>query len=84
MGGWLALTKWQLYLVLGAAFALGILGIRAKLLSEGEARLRGALADQRVKAIREAQEVRNDVEALDQDTLRARAAVWVRGNKPKR
>lgn len=84
MGGWLALTKWQLYLVLGVAFLLGLLGIRASILAEGEARLRGKLADQRLRSVKEAQEVRNEVEAFDRDTLRGRATIWVRGNKPKR
>ena len=84
MGGWLALTRWQLYLVVAAAFVLGVLGIRAKLLSEGEERLRGKLAEKKMQAVREAQEVRNEVEAFDRDTLRGRATIWVRGTKTKR
>ena len=81
MGGWLALTKWQLYAVLGAAFVLGILGIRTKLLAEGEARLRAKIDAGRLDAIREATEVRNEVEALGDDALKRRAVVWLRDHK---
>lgn len=35
----------------------------------------------RLDAVKEAEEVRDEVEALDHDTLRKRAAVWVRPAK---
>lgn len=84
MGGWLALTRVKLYLLVGTAFLLGIMGVRAKLLSEGEARLRARVDAGRVLAAGKALEVRNEVEAFDRDTLRGRASIWVRGGKPKR
>lgn len=74
----------KLYLVLGVAFMLGVLGIRAKWISDGEERVRVQIADKRLKAMKEAQDVRNEVEGFDRDTLRGRATVWVRGNKSKR
>lgn len=72
----------KLYLVATVAFILGVLGIRAKWISDGEDRARSQITEKRLKAIKEAQDVRNEVEAFDRDTLRGRATVWVR--KPKR
>lgn len=74
----------KLYLAAGAAFILGVLGIRAKWIRDGEERVRNQIADKRLNTMKAAQEVRNEVEAFDRDTLRGRATVWVRGNKPKR
>lgn len=84
MGGWLALTRVKLYLMVGAAFFLGLMGIRAKLLAEGEVRLKAKLDAERVLAAGRAKEIRDEVEAFDRDTLRGRATVWVRSNKPRR
>jgi hypothetical protein len=74
----------KLYLAAAAAFILGVLGIRAKWVSDGEERVRVRIADKRLKAMKEAQDVRNEVEAFDRGTLRERATIWVRGNNPKR
>jgi hypothetical protein len=76
--------RFQLYAVLALAFSLGILGIRAKWVSDGEERVRIKMADKKTRAVKEAQEVRNEVDAFDRNTLRGRANVWVRGDKPKR
>lgn len=38
-------------------------------------------SEARLKAIEEAKEIENEVEALDHDTLKSRARVWVRGPK---
>lgn len=46
----------------------GISGIKAK---QNEAKL---------EAVNEANEVRNEVEALDRDSLKRRASKWVRGS----
>lgn len=35
----------------------------------------------RLEAVKEAEDVRDEVEALDRDALKRRAAVWVRDNK---
>lgn len=37
--------------------------------------------DARLKAVKEAEDVRNEVEAFDRDTLRGRATIWVRKSK---
>lgn len=70
--------RWQLWLAVGAAFVLGLLGIRAKWVADGEARLRAKVEAQRHRAARQAQEIENEVEALDRDSLKRRASVWVR------
>jgi hypothetical protein len=75
------IARWQLYAVLAVAFGLGLLGIRARLLAEGEERLRTKLATRKMEAIKQAQEVQNEVESLDRGTLRDRAVVWVRKSK---
>ncbi len=84
MGGWLAMTRLKLYLVVGAAFFLGLMGIRAKLLSEGETRLKAKIDAERVLAAGKAKEIRDEVEAFDRDALRGRATVWVRGDKRRK
>jgi len=76
--------RFQLYAAVALAFLLGVVGIRSKWLSDGEERVRNQITDKRLKAVKEAQEVRNEVDAFDRDTLRGRATIWVRGNKPKR
>ena len=73
-------VRWQLYLVLTVAFFAALIGIRAKLLAEGEARLRAKIDKDRLEAARAAKEIENEIEALDRGTLKRRAAGWVRDN----
>ena len=73
-------ARWQLYLVLTVAFFAALVGIRAKLLAEGEARLRAKIDKDRLEAARAAKEIENEIEELDRDTLKRRAAGWVRDN----
>lgn len=73
-------VRWQLYLVLTVAFFAALIGIRAKLLAEGEARLRAKIDKDRLEAAHAAKEIDNEVESLDRDTLKRRAAGWVRNN----
>ena len=72
--------RWQLYLVLTVAFVAGVFGIRAKWLAEGEARMRVKIDKDRLESARAAKEIENEIEALDRDTLKRRAAGWVRDN----
>lgn len=74
-------TRWQLYLILAGAFVVGLLGIRSSLLTQGETRLRAKIEAKRVAARDAAQEIENEVDALDRDDLKRRAAVWVRNAK---
>lgn len=72
-------ARWQLYAVLVTALVLGLLGVRTKLLADGEARLRAKIEEQRGAAAHNAREITNEVEALDTDALKSRARRWVRG-----
>lgn len=74
-------ARWQLWAILVAAFLLGILGIRAKWISDGEAKLRAKIEAKRQEAVQQAREIENEVEALDRDALKSRARQWVRGPK---
>lgn len=38
-------------------------------------------AETRLEAVKEAEDVRNEVEALDRESLKRRSARWVRGSK---
>lgn len=71
-------SRWQLWGVVALAFILGILGVRAKWVSDGEAKLRAKMEAQRLKSLERARDIENEVEALDRDTLRNRARQWVR------
>lgn len=71
--------KWKLYAILAVAFVSGLLGIRAYIVADTEARLRAKLNAKRLEAIEDAQGVRNEIEALDRDTLKFRSRRWVRG-----
>lgn len=73
--------RWKLYGLIAVAFTMGIFGVRSMWVAEGEAKIRAKMERQREKAIEEATEIRNEVEALDRDTLRDRASQWVRGHQ---
>lgn len=75
-------VRWQLYAIIAVAFVLGVLGIRSKLISEGEDRLRVKIEKDRAASRDAAQEIENEVDALDRDALKRRGTVWVR--EPKR
>lgn len=80
MGGWYSLTQWKLYLLVAGAFVLACFGIRSMLLQQGEQRLREKITRKTLEHVQEAKEIRNEVEALDRDTLKQRARSWVRGS----
>lgn len=79
MGGWVALmARWNLYLILALAFVAGVFGLKTYWMATAEAKLRAKIEAKRRAAIEDAKEIRNEVEALDRDTLKRRAAKWVR------
>lgn len=71
-------ARWQLYAVVAVAFVLGVLGIRSRWIAEGEEKLRSKIEARNRQARDEAREIANEVEALDRDSLKRRAAIWVR------
>lgn len=68
----------KLYALIALAFVAGVFGIKMHWMNAGEERLRNKLEAQRRKALEEAKEIRDEVEALDRDTLMRRASRWVR------
>jgi len=69
------LTKLRLYLLaIGAVIA----AFAASWLA-GKSAAKSQVNADRLRAVAKAQEVDNEVEALDTATLKRRAAVWVRG-----
>jgi hypothetical protein len=49
----------------------------------GKSDAKAAIAENRAKAVRAANEVENEVEALSTDDLRRRTSVWVRNRKQR-
>jgi hypothetical protein len=70
------LSRIQLYLLVSAAFILGVLGIYASGVQRGIDKQRGQLDRARLDAVNKAKEIKDEVNA-DPD-LAARARRWVR------
>lgn len=47
----------------------------------GQTVVKAKALEARLEAVKEAEDVRNEVEAFDRDTLRGRATIWVRKSK---
>lgn len=75
-------SRIQLYLLIGAAFLLGAVGIYASGVQRGIDRTQRKIDEKRLDNFRTAMEVENEVEALDDTSLADRANEWVR--KPHR
>lgn len=73
------ISKARRYLALLGAFAITAVIAWFKGRSAGAAFAEGKRDRARLEAINEANEVRNEVEALDRDSLQSRARRWVRG-----
>lgn len=72
------LSRIQLYLLIGAAFILGVLGIYASGVQRGIDRTQRKIDERRLDNMRIAKDVEDDVEILDDVDLAARAKRWVR------
>lgn len=72
------MMDWVIAALVGIGGFLAIwLGGRRSGKAAAEAKINKA----RLEAVKEASEVRNEVEALDRDSLKSRARGWVRGPK---
>lgn len=69
----------DLLLMLAAAFA-GAVALWFGGRRSGVSAARAKQTATRLEAVKQAQEVENEVEALDRDTLKHRARRWVRGS----
>ena len=74
-------SRIQLYLLIGAAFILGALGIYASGVQHGIYRMQSKINKKRLDTVRTAKEVEDEIEGLDDAGLVDRANEWVR--KPR-
>jgi len=72
------LTRIQLYLLIGAAFVLGAVGIYASGVQRGIDRAQRRIDGKRLDNFQTATEVENEVKSLDDGGLVDRASKWVR------
>lgn len=71
-------SRIQLYLLIGAAFLLGAVGVYVSGVQRGIDRTRNKINEKRLDVVRTAKEVENEVESLDDTNLADRANEWVR------
>jgi hypothetical protein len=74
------IARIKIYLALFVLFVTTLLATWFGGRMTGAANIKAKQAEGRVKAIKEAEEIENEVEALDVDTLKRRAAKWVRNS----
>lgn len=72
------MMEWVIAVVAGIA---GLAAIWFGGKKAGVSSIKAKQNEARLEAVNEANEVRNEVEALDRDTLKRRAAKWVRGSR---
>ncbi len=70
------MMEWVIAVVAGIA---GLAAIWFGGRKAGVSAIKAKQNEERLEAVKEANEVRNEVEALDRDTLKRRASKWVRG-----
>jgi hypothetical protein len=68
----------QLYLFIGAAFILGVVGIYASGVQRGIDRTKRKIDERRLENFRTAMEVEEEIEILNDTHLATRAKEWVR------
>jgi hypothetical protein len=80
VGGWLALIplRWKIYALVAAAFVFGIFGMRARWVDGALAEAEAKRNEARLRAVRESNEVKRDVESMDDAGLADRASRWLR------
>ncbi len=71
----------QLYLFIGAAFFLGVVGIYASGVQRGIDRTRNRINEKRLDDVRAAKEVEDEIESLGDTSLADRANEWVRKSR---
>jgi len=78
--GWLAVIpfRWKMWALLSGAFLFGILGMRSRWIDGALAKAEAKRNADRIEAMRGANEVRRDVEVMDDTGLADRAARWMR------
>jgi|TARA_R110000868_G_scaffold223318_1_gene475188 hypothetical protein len=75
------LGRLKLYAIAGAAFVLGLLGIYWRGRSDGASSVEARTTKQRLDIMKQAKEVEDEVEILDDVGLGERAAQWMRKSR---
>lgn len=71
-------TRLQLYLFIGAAFVLGVLGIYASGVQRGIDRTQRKIDTRRLENMKTAKDVKDEIQILDDVDLARRAQRWMR------
>lgn len=72
------MSRIQLYLLIGAAFVLGAVGIYVRGIQSGIDRTKRRIDERRLENFQTAAEVEEEIELLDDTHLATRAQEWVR------
>lgn len=74
-------SKLQLYLLIGAAFILGLLGIYSSGIARGQDKIKRKLDQKLIDNMRLAKGVDDEINSMDDDSLADVARKWVRSDK---
>ena len=71
-------SKLQLYLLIGAAFILGMLGIYSSGIARGQDKIKRKMDQKLIDDMRLAKDVEDEINSMDDDRLSELANKWVR------
>jgi hypothetical protein len=71
-------SKPQLYLLIGAAFILGVLGIYSSGIARGQDKIKRKMDQKLIDDMRLAKDVDDEINSMDDDRLSQLANKWVR------
>jgi hypothetical protein len=71
-------SKLQLYLLIGAAFILGVLGIYSSGIARGQDKIKRKMDQKLIDDMRLAKDVDDEINSMDDDRLSQLANMWVR------
>ena len=74
-------SKLQLYLLIGAAFILGVLGIYSSGIARGQDKIKRKMDQKLIDDMRLAKDVDDEINSMDDDSLGKLANKWMRSDK---
>jgi hypothetical protein len=74
-------AKLKIYLMLSAAFVLGLIGIYSAGIARGQDKIQRKLDENLIDALRTRQDVTDEINQMDDTSLADRANEWVRDDK---
>ena len=75
------ISKLQLYGMMAAAFALGLLGIYSAGIARGQDKIKRKLDAKLIDGLRQRQDISDEINQMDDTSLADRANEWVRDDK---